>query len=174
MNKTILNVLCVLFLLIGMLMTATCFANDVRENIVKENWQADAIILGLSMLQSQNLLVTPLLVEPSVGSDDSYFVDFFYLSPSSVSIEKKQFLAQVKAKTPSAAIKDPVATIRITSINRSKLPVLSPFVQQAIISSAIYIHGAGSVIIKVNNDANEEVVVFLIDCLPCLEPILLF
>ena len=156
------NALCVLFFLIGLSMTVTCFAKEVSEDIIKKNGQADAIILGLSMLQSQNLLVTPLLIEPSVGSDNSYFVDFFYLGTSAFSIEKKQFLAQLKV-TEQRKITDPVATIRIASVNRNKLPVLSPFIQQAIISSAIYIRGAGSVIINVNkNDANGEVFVLFL------------
>lgn len=153
MNKIFLNILCVLFLLIGMSITVTCFAKDVSENIVKENRQADAIILGLSMLQSQNLLITPILVEPSVGSDNSYFVDFFYLGTSALSVEKKQFLAQLK-------VTDRGATIKVTSVKRNKLPVLSPFVQQAIISSVLYACPKGIFIIDVNNkDANGELFV---------------
>jgi len=86
-------------------------------------------------------------------------VYFFYLGTSAFSIEKKQFLAQLKV-TEQRKITDPVATIRIASVNRNKLPVLSPFIQQAIISSAIYMRGAGSVIIDVlNKNANGEVCV---------------
>lgn len=138
----------IVFFLIGFLITVNCFAKEVSED--KRSRQADAIILGLSMLQSQNLLITPLLVEPSEGSENSYFVDFFYLGSPSFPVEKKQFLAQLKFTGRKA-------TIRIASVKRSKLPALSSFVQQAIISSVLCAHPQNTFIIDVKDkDVNGE------------------